>query len=517
MSLRQQQLPERQQFYFQDNTPSSELGRSALRGGVVSIVSRVVNVITQVVYAVVMARLLTPEDFGLVAMLTALTGFAPMLIDFGLGDATAQKSRLTHGEVSSLFWIGFGMGLLIAVSLAVASPAIAWLYREPRLRSITVISAITFLLLGMSGQHLALLRRTMQFGVIAKIEIISNLAAMLVPMALAYLGFGYWALVVRPIVSGACLMAGAWSWCRWKPGVPVIDQEVKSMVRFGMNIVGFTTSNFVGRASDRVALGLCYQPSDVGYYQNALAMYENTLLALLASVHNVGSVALSKLQSDRVRLKQKYLSAMSSLAFFAMPASAVLAVIAEDLLVLLLGEKWRVAGGLLSIMALRGILHVVGTSQGWLHLSIGRADRWMRWGGVASIVQLLAILAGLSFGVRGVAISFAVAGSLLAFPSISYAGRPAGIGAVDVMLTVWRQLLGALVIVASGWPLRDAVFAGFCLSYRIALSLVSGISIYLLVVVGLFRLSEPLKLAARLSSEYAPASLRSWFMHHVKP
>src|ERR1700676_178613 len=156
--------------YFEDHKESGDLGRLALRGGIVSVGRQYVNGVLQIAAAVVLARLLAPEDFGLVAIVTVLTSFAPLLIDFGLGDATTQRSKITQSQVSSLFWLSSGIGFAIAVVVAACSPLIAWIYREPRLEGIALCTAIMFVLFGVSNQHLALLRRTMQFARIAKIQ-----------------------------------------------------------------------------------------------------------------------------------------------------------------------------------------------------------------------------------------------------------------------------------------------------------------------------------------------------------
>ena len=177
---------------------------------------------------------------------------------------------------------------------------------------------------------------------------------------------------------------------------------------------------------DRIALGLFYPTKLVGYYQNATTLYESSIVTTIAQLHTVGSAALSKLQSNPAALRKKYEVALSSLAFFFMPAAAILSVTAEDLVVILLGEKWRPAGFLLGIIALRGIFQIVEGSQGWLHLSTGRADRWRNWGIVAAAVQVLAVLAGLPFGATGVAVAVVMTSLVLAIPSISYAGRPVG-------------------------------------------------------------------------------------------
>src|SRR5262249_8680819 len=151
---------------------------------------------------------------------------------------------------------------------------IAWIYRESKLEAIALYSAITFLLFGLSNQHLALLRRTMQFATIAKIQFVSALAGITIAIFVALCGYGYWALVIRPIAYSLCVAIGAWLVCRWRPGFPVLDNEVKSMVRFGLHVVGFSVVYTAARAVDRVALGLYYRSDVVGYYQNAITLYD---------------------------------------------------------------------------------------------------------------------------------------------------------------------------------------------------------------------------------------------------
>jgi PST family polysaccharide transporter len=484
--------------YFEDHSESDDLGRKALRGGFVSVAVQYGNGILQIVAAVILARLLAPEDFGLVTIVTVLTSFAPFLIDFGLGDATIQRSKITRGQVNALFWISCGIGVTVAVIVVACSPLIAWLYGEPRLEPIAMCTAITFLLGGASNQHLALLRRSMRFGRIANVQLLSTLAGFAVAVAGAACGYGYWALVLRPIVNSLFVACGAWFACRWRPGFPSFDDEVKPLVRFGLHVVGFSVIYTMGKAVDRIGLGLLYPPDQVGYYQNATALYENSIFSALTQLHMVGSATLSKLQSNPVALRRRYEAALSTLAFFVMPMAAILSVTGEDVTVILLGEKWRVAGSLLSIIALRGIFQVVDSSQGWLHLSIGRADRWRNWGIIAAAVQVAAVLGGLPFGVTGVATAGVIAGSLLAVPAILYAGRPIGISTALVTRAVGPQLFAAICTVIGGWWLGTTVLAQYASFARILLSSGFCICIYLAIILGVFRIVEPVRVAVSI-------------------
>lgn len=482
--------------YFADHQESGDLGRKALRGGVVSVAMQYCNGILQILAAIILARLLTPSDFGLVAIITVLTSFAPLLIDFGLGDATTQRAKITPSQISSLFWICTGVGLAVALALAACSPLIAALYHEPLLKPIALCTAVTFVLWGASNQHLALLRRTMQFGRIASIQFFGTLIGIVVAIVLAIAGYGYWALVARPIANALFVMVGAWLACRWRPGFPVFDKDVKSMVRFGLHVVGFSVTYTVAKAVDRIGVGLFYPRDQLGYYQNAVTLFENSIFAAFAQVHTVGSAALSKLQSNPSALRQKYEAALSTMAFFLMPAAAILSVTAKDLVVVLLGAKWQIAGSLLAIIALRGIFQAVEASQGWLHLSIGRVDRWRNWGIISLAFQTVAVIAGLRFGPQGVAVATVIAHMLLAIPSITYAGRPIGAGwSALVMRAVGPQLLGSICVAGAGAWLQMTFLAHYSGLARIVVSTVFCGGLYLAIVAGVFRRTEPLRVA----------------------
>lgn len=490
-------MPDSAQAYFEEHQETADLGRRALRGGIISVAMQYGNGVLQIVAAIVLARLLAPEDFGLVAIVTVLTSFAPALIDFGLADATAQRKKITQSQISSLFWFSSGLGSSIAALVAACSPLIAWMYRDPRLETIALCSAMMFVMYGASNLHIALLRRTMQFGAIARIQMLGTLAGVAVALAMAYLGYGYWALVFRPIVNALCVVAGAWLVCRWRPGWPVIDDEVKSMIRFGVHVIGFSVAFSVAKTVDRIGLSLFYPAEAIGYYQNAATLYESSIFIALAQLHIVGSSALSRLQSNHAALREKYEAALSTLAFFVMPTAAILSVTAQDVTVILLSEKWRTAGLLLGIIALRGMFQVVELSNGWLHLALGHADRWQRWGIVTLIVQTIGVLAGLPFGVTGVAVATVITSMLIALPAISYAGRPIGIGAALVIRATGRQLIGAAGIAAAGWWLQASVLAGCSSFVRIVLSASFCGLLYLVIVVGLFRLLQPVNVAIK--------------------
>ena len=489
--------------FFGENKPQEGHGRQSLHSGMFSIAARGINATVQVGSVLFLARLLSPEDYGLVAMVLAVTGFAPVFVDLGTRDAVVQRDHITEAEVSTLFWITMAIGSACTLLVAASGPLIARMYHEPRLVSIALVSSLMFVTTALSCQHSALLRRAMMFREIAVIEVGGNLLGAACAITMAFCGFGYWALVVRPIVTTFLIAIGVWFRSRWLPAKPAISAGVKQMLRFGAHLTGFCLTDFVARCSDRVAIGMRSGAKPLGYYQQAMLVYENAL-ELTVALHGVAVASLSKLRHDLGELKRLWGKGLSTLAFYGMLGFGLLSVIGHDLVVLLLGSKWESAGVLLSVLALRGIPHVVERTVGWLHVAAGRADRWARWGVFAACAQIVALVCGLPFGPMGIVTSYVICMYILVVPAIAYGGGPLGIGAADVLKVIGRPMGGALLAVGVGMGLRYTILAeSHALVRLIVLSLAYGAS-YLFIVAGILKVRTPLQVAVSLVRNFLP-------------
>jgi polysaccharide transporter, PST family len=490
--------------YFEDNKAGVGHGRQSLRGGAISILARAINGVVQVGSVLFLARLLSPEDYGLVSMVTAITGFAPVLVDLGTRDAVVQRPSITPREVSTLFWITVGVGLGLALVVGACGPVVARFYRESRLITIVLISSLTFVATALMCQHHALMRRAMMFKQLAIIDVGANVLSAGLAICLALQGSGYWALVIRPVATFSFTAVGVWCACRWLPGWPALTAGVRDMLKFGLHIAGFSMTDFLGRNCDRVAIGHSLGAIILGYYQNALFVYDNLLDVLVFPLHSVAVASLSKLRHDPGELKKSWGKALSTVAFYAMPAFGLLAVTGRDLIVLLLGSKWAAAGVLLSVLAFRGIPHSVERTLGWLHVAAGRTDRWMRWGVFATCVQLVALFVGLPFGQMGVVMAYAVCMYVLFIPAIAYAGRPLGIGAADVVRVVGRQLLGAIAAAGIGFFVWHMLPGDVLKAVRILLVALAYTATYVALVVGMLRVRTPLAVILSLGQGFMP-------------
>ena len=490
--------------FFADNDLSEGHGRQSLRSGVIAMAGRGGNVVIQIASTIILARLLMPEDFGLFAMMAAITSLTPVLMDLGTRDAAVQKPRITRDEITTLFWLSLGIAIVLALVTASCSSVIANFYHEPRLENIVLAWTLTFITSALSLQHTALLRRAMMFDKINVIEVGANLFGAASAVTLALIGVGYWALVFRPILTALAYTMGVWLSCPWVPGTPRMSSGVKEMVTFGTQITIFAVTDAIGRSADRIALGHSKGAEDLGYYQNASVIYENPLGIFGITVHTVAVTSLAKLRHSPDELRRVWSKALSALAFFAMPVFVFLAVTGPDIIVLLLGGKWLFAGTILTLIALRGPVHVLERSHGWLHVAGGTGDRWVRWGIASSIIQVVAVLCGMPFGSVGIATAGTICVYLLFIPAILYSGHPFGINVSHLYRAVGPQLIGALVAMGFGMTLRFLYLSEIQPILRIAILITACGTLYLLLTTGLFRVIEPLNIAKSLIAEHMP-------------
>jgi PST family polysaccharide transporter len=494
--------------YFGENKAYAGLGRASVRGGMILLAGRGVNVLVQLASTVVLARILSPHDFGLVAIVAALVMFAPILVDLGTMDASVQKARIAPQEISALFWLNVTSGVLLTMVFAAASGLIGAFFGEPALSGIALLLSLTFVMTALPIQHYALMRRAMEFRRIAIIDLSANLISSIISVALALRGWGYWALVAKPIAQMGVTALGAWSSCPWLPGRPRLSSEARELVGFGLGVTGFTIMDTVSRSADRIALGYFNGAGSLGYFQNAYLLYMNMLNIVAEPLHNIGVASLTKLRDNMAELKRSWSAALSSMTFFCALAYACLAVTGQDFVVLLLGQKWAPAGPLLCVFAIRGIANSVERTLGWLHVVAGRTDRWSRWGVFSAVFHLAALAAGLPFGAMGVAVAYTVAMFCLYIPALVYAGQPVGIGVRDVLSATGPQIVSALISVALGLAILQLFLLDLSALPRLLVSVAICTASYLAIVLGLFRMTAPLKLASSMLQDL-PA-LKRW-------
>jgi O-antigen/teichoic acid export membrane protein len=382
-------------------------GRS-VRGVTVTLTSQGALFLIQSISTVALARLLTPADFGLVAMVTAVSELATPFADFGLSQATIQRKEISHAQVSTLFWINVAIGLVLMLVMAALGPVLARFYGEPRLKDITALMSLTFLMAGVRAQPEALLKRQMRFSPLAIRNVASLGLSVFVAIALAWRGAGYWAIVSTPLTANFTSMALSWFMVKWRPGLPHFSKEVRSMVAFGGNVVASFLIFGVHRNADNVLIGWYWGAGPLGLYSRAYSLLMLPVRQLNAPIASVAIPAFSKIQSDPERFARYYLRAVSLIVWISAPLFAFLFVGAEPVIKLALGDQWRGAAPVFQILAISALGQLLLQSTVWLLVSRGESERLLKLLLLISPVIIGSFLLGLPFGIKGVALSYSL-------------------------------------------------------------------------------------------------------------
>lgn len=410
----------------------------------------------QVGTTIILARLLSPTDYGLQAMVLTLTNFLSLFKDAGLSAASIQRENLTHEEISTLFWINVSIGTFLAILLACVAPLLADFYKEPRLLAITLASAPIFVFNSLAVQHNALLNRTMQFGASVKIDIFANVSGTAVAIGMAALGFGYWSLICQNITIPIAAMAGAWIAMPWFPGRPRWTPELRSLVRFGGTVTTNGVVTYASYNAEKVLLGRFWGAATLGIYGRAYQLASLPMQQLMQAVGSVAFPVLSRMQNDVERLRRFYLKAHSMVVSMTVPVVIGCALFANEIVRIVLGPKWMAVAPILRLLAPTVMVWALINPLSWLLKATDRVLRSLKIALFIAPVVIAGIVAGLRHGAPGVAVGYSTAMVLLAVPLVAWAKYGTGITTRDYFNCIKRPLAAGIVGGAAGWVFKSA-------------------------------------------------------------
>lgn len=422
------------------------LARRTARGGMITMTSHGIKLVVTMAATIVMARLLTPGDYGLIAMVVVLTNYMTMFKDMGLSLATVQRAEISHEQVSTLFWVNVGLSILITLITIVLAPGLAFFYGEPRLVLITVVVAMGFVLGGLSVQHEALLKRQMRFVSLAAISTTALIMGYVVGIFMAWRGAGYWAIVGSQLALIGTNTLGAWILSGWIPGLPRRNAGVRPMLAFGRNITGYATINVLAKNFDTLMLGRYWGAQNVGLYNKASLLLSIPADQTNEPFNSVAIPALSRLTESPERYREAYARILEKVALLTMPAIAFLIASSDWLVHLLLGPQWTASSRLLVVLAAAGLFQPIINTVSWLFITQGRTRHLFQWSVISAPLSILTIIAGLPWGPLGVGISYA-AGRLLLIDHLLYwfVGRSGPVRARDIYRTVAPIAVASLI------------------------------------------------------------------------
>jgi len=430
---------------FHLDTDHGKLPQVALRSAGVTVFSQALILVIQMFATVTLARILMPRDFGLVTIVTTFTG---LLASFGLNgitEAVLQREEMNRFLASNLFWINLGQGLLLTLAFAASGPLVAHWFHEPLVAHVVLAMSPTILVGSTSVLHLALLKRAMRFSAISINDILARIVSVIISILLGWAGWGYWALAAGVIAQALSTSIGAWAMCQWIPSFPRRAAGTGAMIRFSLSIYGHFITSYGARNIDNVLVGLRFGTVALGFYKKAYDLFVLPTNQLLSPMSAVGIGALSRLSRDKLQYKKHFLTGLSVLSFVAMAVSADLTLVGKDVIRVVLGPNWETTGRIFTLFGPAiGVMLLYNTHSS-LHLSLGKPDRWFRWGLIEFGVTVLFFILALPWGPEGIAVAWSASYAVLIVPAFWYAGRPIQFGIDQMLAVIWKYILASIV------------------------------------------------------------------------
>lgn len=432
--------------FSETDTLRSDLKKRSVRGAIFVASSGASELLIRFVAIAVLARLLSPEDFGVVAMVTAITAVIDNFRDLGLSAATVQRRDITHEQVSSLFWINVAVGVTFALLLVLGAPLVARFYDDPRVASVTLGLALVFPLSSLGVQHEALMSRQLRQGELAALRLLANVASLLLAIWLAISEWGYWALVWREVARSTLYTGGIWVLCGWLPGLPRRNVGTAGLVRFGSELS--LTGLFTGVIAnvDRLLIGSLFGAAPVGLYRQAQQLLLAPVDQLTGPIISVSQPALSALQGEPDRYRRYFHKILFLVSLTTIPLGLFVTIYAGDVTTLLLGSHWSEASVFVAIFGFAAMIRPsIGTSAVVL-ITCGHSRRFLLLGIVHSVVLAVLLVLGTFWGAEGVAVAHVATTVLLMVPKLHYSFRGTPVTLGGFARTVSRPVFAAMVM-----------------------------------------------------------------------
>lgn len=485
--------PKNSRDYFEESIDKRTIPENSARGLRVVFASQSLKFVLLVISNICLARLLMPEDFGLVAMAVAFTGFLMLFRDMGISAAIIQKETISDAETSNVFWLNLCVTLSLSSLILIATPEITSFYADQRLSGILHVIAIIFLIEGLGQLHFALLKRNMLFKQIAMIQLLALSLGVMGGIWAALNGMNYWSLLAMQLINVSAMSVGYWYQCGWRPKSYDRKSDIKGLLKFG----GFMTANsiatYFARNSDDILIGREFGSVVTGNYSRAYSLINLPLSQIVSPMTSVAIPALSRSREVPATYSELYYNYVSSLSYLTMPMIAFLGINASTLIPLLLGEHWRVSAGLFQILAMAAFLQPLASSTGWIFVSSGRAKQMFISTALATPVIVGAIFIGLNYGASGVAYCYMIASNILVIPVMfySYLGTP--INLFQTLRKIIYPIFLSVVIIFSHF-IAEAMLA----DQSQLMSLVSSTVISILFITAVYFLSAAIRTDLKL-------------------
>ncbi|HZG40548.1 MAG TPA: lipopolysaccharide biosynthesis protein [Nodosilinea sp.] len=435
--------------HFETTTLQANLSARSLESGLIAMLAQPVKLVIGVVGTMVLARLLVPADFGLLAMVQPLLGMVDSLSNLGLETATVQRQDLNQEQASAIFWLSLKINAVIVGGMMLFGPLLSRFYSQPELTNIVLCLVIGATSLCLSFQHMSLLKRQMRFELLTTIEVVALGLSTGVAIATAWLGLGYWALVLQLATLQVIKSTAYWIFCDWRPQRPgkffQVKADLRSTLSYGMYLTGFRFISRVGTKMDRVLLGYIGGPSALGFYSMAYQWAYFPFWQIYYPLFDVAVSSFSRSLSEPERYRLYCRRGLMLIFAVCMPALAFLFVTAYDFTLFMLGEQWLDIVPMFRVLTVAVFVGAMYRVTKWIYVSAGETQHQFRWSLIHTPIMIMAVAIGVQWGAFGVAVGYTVGMVLLSYPSVVYCVRRSPVTLADFMGAVWRPAIASLL------------------------------------------------------------------------
>ncbi len=461
-----------------DQERSEGLKQTAVSGFKWTALAHCVRMTVHFLTTAVLAWLLLPQDFGLVAMAALVVGVVHLFRDFGTAAAVVQQPDLDHDILSTLFWTNVVAGVVLAGLVALLAPVAAMLFDEPRMVPILEVLALAVFLASLGVVPQSLLQKRLRFAALARIEIIALIAGGATGLSVAILGGGVWALVAQTLVTTGAhslmvLLGGA-----FVPDLTFKLARLRGLANYSLNLAGFNVLNWCTRNLDHVLVGVFLGATALGYYALAYRLLLYPIQGVSTILSRVAFPIYTRIQNDNARLRNAHLKITGAVAMVLFPVMAGLMLVCQPMVVSLLGPRWLPMVPLVAIFALVGLLQSIGTTVGVIYQAKGRTDLMFRWGVLVAVVMAVAFAVGLQWEIRGVALAYAISSLILAYPGLHIPFYLIGLRVSELGRFLLPALRATAVMVACTLGMRFLVAAHLVPGWHLVVVVLTGVVTY---------------------------------------
>jgi polysaccharide transporter, PST family len=434
-----------------------DLKRRSVQGGAATFGAQALKFFIRFGSAVVVARFLSPAEFGLVAMVSPILGFVSTLNDLGFGQAIIRAPEITARQISALFWRNLLLSIGLAAGLSLVAPLVGRLYHEPRTISVTIALGGLLILSTLGIVPNALLKRELRFLPLVSIDLVSLITGAVVTVATAIIGLGYWSLVIGQLASSLASVLLAFGFARWIPSKFVTDPTIRSFMRFGANLTVVNIATYFSMTADNMIVGVVVGKEALGLYDRSYTLTIQPLNQLLAPVSQLSIPLLSRLQHVPDLYRRSYQNMLRLSLMLIMPAMLFCVILAKPLIVLMLGAKWQAAAPVFAWVCFGGIVAPIFSSTGWVFTTQNRTGEQMRFSVTTALISIASFALGVRWGIVGVASVSALSFTFIQVPLMIYAMTRRGVISLrDVVRTLAPFFASAALIAIPLYYLRKA-------------------------------------------------------------